>query len=123
MCSSISFKITLLSRLSKILPTQTLVNIYKTFIIPVFDYADTIWATCNLYLQQRIQRLQNRVARIILGDFDYINSRSSDLLNTLKWPNTPKRRDFRTCVLIFKCIHGLVPDYLSDQVVMSCDIH
>ena len=114
---------TLLNRLSKVLPTYTLINIYKTFILPVFDYADTIWTTCNLYLQQRVERLQTRATRIIVGGFDYINSRCFDLLNTLKWPTSKEWQDYRTNVLLFKCIHWLVPANFCDNDVMFCDSH
>ena len=34
-----------------------------------------------------------------------------------------ERRHFRVCCLMFKCMHGLVPNYLSDRVLMQFDMH
>ena len=63
-----------------------------------------------------MQRIQNSLARIICDNFDYIRSRGIDLV-------IRKRRDHFLCVLMFKCIHGLSPHYLSNDVTMHVDIH
>ena len=63
-----------------------------------------------------MQRIQNLLARIICNNFDYIHSRGIDLV-------IRERRDHFLCVLMFKCIHGLAPHYLSNDVTMHVDIH
>ena len=70
----------LLRCISRIVSAQTFILIYKTFILPSLDYADTIWTTCNVFLSQKVQRLQNRAARIILKNSDYDNTSSIDLI-------------------------------------------
>ena len=43
--------------------------IYSSIIQPKFDYAITIWGyTCD----KNLQRLQNRAARIVTGNYDYV---------------------------------------------------
>ena len=37
--------------------------------------------------------------------------------------NVKKRCDYFTCILMFKCIHGLAPNYLVDDVVMNFDVN
>ena len=76
-----------------------------------------------MYLAGRVQRLKNRAVRIISKDFDYINTESQTLIKTLNLQTLNERRDYSTMCLIFKCIHGTVPEYLSDQVIMACDFH
>ena len=50
-----------------------LMLIYSSIIQPQFDYAITIWGyTCDNNLH-KIQRLQNRAARIVTGNYDYYN--------------------------------------------------
>ena len=34
-----------------------------------------------------------------------------------------QRRDFLTCILMFKCLHNLAPNYLSDHIVHQSNIH
>lgn len=113
----------MLNRSSKIVDKNTLIQIYKSFIVPTLDYADTVWHGCSKFLEQKLQTLQNRAARIIEQNFDFINTRGIELLRKLHIQPAIERRNFRTCVLIFKCIHGKVPNYLSDQIIMACDIH
>ena len=70
-----------------------------------------------------VKRIQNLLARIICDNFDYIHSRGIDLVKSLKLQTTRQRRDYFLCVLMFKCIHGLAPHYLSNDVTMHVDIH
>ena len=37
--------------------------------------------------------------------------------------NIAQRRDFLIRILMFKCLHGLAPNYLSDPLVYTHDIH
>ena len=69
-----------------------------------------------------VQRVQNLLARIIFDNFDYIHSRCTDLVPSLKHQTTRERRDYCLCVLMFKCIHGLMSHYLSNDVTMHVDI-
>ena len=61
--------------------------------------------------------------RLILETWRYINSRGIDLVRSLKLQTIRERRDYFLCVLMFKCIHGLAPHYLSNDGTMHVDIH
>ena len=60
-------------------------------------------------------------ARLVTNDFDYVNSRGLDIVKSLKWMNVNQRCQYFTTTLMFKCIHGLAPTYLVDNIVMNCD--
>jgi hypothetical protein len=122
-CKSITKKLGMMNRTSKYVEENTREQIYKSFIQPSFDYADTIWHGCSKFLQHKLQVLQNRAARIIKQDFDYINSRGHDLLKQLNLHNTIQRREYRIGTLMYKCVHGFVPQYLSDQITLVKDMH
>ena len=62
-------------------------------------------------------------ARMICNNYDYINTRGIDLVKSLKLQAIREHRDYFLCVLMFKCIHGLAPHYLSNDVTMVVDIH
>ena len=64
-----------LRRLKPLLPQTTLALIYNSLIQPHFDYCGIVWDGLGRGLGQKLQRLQNRAARIITGS-DY-NTRSS----------------------------------------------
>ena len=59
-------------------------------------------------------KLQKRVARIIL-DTDYF-APSAPLFKQLQWMTIENRITFHKCVLVFKCIKGQAPIYLSNKI-------
>ena len=73
-------------------------------------------------INNKVQRLQNRAARILTGNYDYVNKRGIDLVKTLGLMNISQRRDYFMIMLMFKSIHGLVPNYLCDEITMQRDI-
>lgn len=118
----ISSKIGWLSRLRHIVSRQILELTYKVYIQPLFDYACTVWG-CSSSNINAIQRLQNRAARIITGNFDIINVRGIDLVKSLKWLTVQERIEYFLNVYMYQCIHGYAPAYLVNSVVMACEGH
>ena len=82
-------------------------------------YAISIWGYTTAHNINNIQRLQNRAARILTGNYDYVNTRGIDLVKTLGLMNVSQRRDYFMIMLMFKSIHGLVPTYLFDEITMQ----
>ena len=122
LCKKLVFIASRLSRLRKVIPSYMLANIYFSIIQPKIDYAITLWGyTCqqNLY---KIQRLQNRAAKIVSGNYDYVITRGIELVKSLQWMNVHQRRDYFMSILMFKCIHGLAPDYLCNEITMQNEI-
>ncbi len=87
--------------------------IYQGIIQPRFDYAITIWGITSKYNLSEVQQLQNRAARIITGDFDYVHVQGIDIVKNLKCINIIQRRDYFVELSVFKCIHGMSPSYLT----------
>ena len=71
-------------------PKKCLSQVYNAFVQPYFDYCSLVWQNCKLELQSKLQKLQNRAARIITGDNWEI--RSKDVLNKLNWLPLNQRR-------------------------------
>ena len=82
---------------------------------------------CNIVLiglpKQQINCLQlvvNAAARLINGSsrYDHI----TPLLSDLHWLRVPERIEYKICLLVYKCIHGLAPTYLSDGIKPVCSL-
>ena len=69
---------------------ETLFTIYKSLILPHFDYSDVLWDMLNKGLAQRLQKLPNRSARVITHSSYEI--RSKDILKHLGWETLHERR-------------------------------
>ena len=110
-------------RLSKILPSQLLLNIYKSYVQSKIDYGLSIWGYTAEVKLDRIQQIQNLLARIICNNVDYINCCGIEMMLTLKLQTIRKRRDYFLCIPMLKCIHGLAPHYLCNDVTMYVNIN
>ena len=116
------FIISRLSRLKPVLPSHMLMYIYTSIIQPKIDYAISIWGYTTAHNINKVQRLQHSAARILTGNYDYVYTRGIDLVKTLGLMNVSQRRDYFMIMLMFKSIHGLVPNYLCDEITMQRDI-
>ena len=122
LCKQMDYYMSLLRRLRPIFPRKLLLQIYKSYIQPKFDYGITIYGCTTQQNLNLVQRLQNHAARLITGNFDYINTRGIDLVKSLGLYTIVERRDYFLASLMFKSIHGLAPFYLSNQITMNFDI-
>ena len=119
---NISKKLSWLGRLRHIVPKNILELSYRTYIVPLFDYACTVWGYSNANVSC-IQRLQNRAARIITGCFDIVNVRGVEIVKQLKWQTMQERINYFLSIHIFNCIHGNAPQNLVNSIVMACEVH
>ena len=85
---------------------------HNALIQPHFDYCAPVWDGLSSYLCEKLQKLQNRAARVILQANCEINS--SLLLETLKWDKLSSRRRKQKAIMMFKSLNGLAPVYLQD---------
>jgi hypothetical protein len=122
LCKALGSKIAHLKYLRASANKQILLYIYNTHIQPIIDYGITIWGCAPKVEINRIQRLQNMCARIILGNFDF-NKRGIDLVRELNWMNVSERIHYFTCILMYKCLHEKVPTYLQNEISLKRDIN
>ena len=99
LCKNMNYYLHVLRRLSKILPKQLLLKIYKSFIQSKLDYGLSIWGCTTEGNLDRFQIIQNVCARIICRNFDYINIRGIKLVKSLNLQTIRERRDYFPSVL------------------------
>ena len=116
------FTISRLSRLKNVLAMHILIYIYQSIVQPQVHYAITIWGFISQQNISKVQRLQNRAARIITGNFDYVHVMGIDIVKQLKWMNVIERRDYFMALSVFKCLHEMAPLYLSDCITMNDEV-
>ncbi len=67
MCNKISKRLGLLKRLKKFIPSNTLIMLFNSLVLPHFDYANVVWGTvCGTQIKY-VYKLQKRAARILTG--------------------------------------------------------
>ena len=71
-------------RLRTIFPSALLLNIYKAYVQSKIGYGLSIWGCATEANPNRVQRIQNLLARIIYNNLYYIHSSGIDLVRSLK---------------------------------------
>lgn len=120
-CKTIGFKIGFLSRCSGFTSDWTRLTIYNTCILPHFNYCSSILYLLNKNEMDRLQKLQNRGMRLILGCSRLTSIK--DMLSTLRWLSVKKYVTFFTLVFVHKIKNDLAPKYLQDMLVYNTNIH
>ena len=85
------------------------------------DYCNGVLAGLPLYMFKRLQSVLNAAARLVLV-LPGRQSVSIPMRNKLHWLGFPQRVMYKLCVLSYKCLHGLAPEYLSRWCIRIIDI-
>jgi len=88
---------------------QTLVVV---LVMPRLDYCNATLAGLPVFQHRRLQSVLNAAARLI--HWSPLYEHITPLLQDLHWLRSPERIDFKLAVLVYRCLHGLAPHYLSD---------
>ena len=92
-------------------PTSNLISVYQSIVEPYFGYCVIVWDDISDRLTDKLQKLQNRAARVITGA-DYLTPRT-ELLSRLGWTNLKKRRNKQKTFMMFKNFNGMTSAYLE----------
>ena len=71
---------------------------YKGLVRPVLEYSGSVWDPSGVGLQNELEKVQNRVARFVTGNYNFETGSMTGILEHLKWESFKKRR--RDCRLI-----------------------
>ena len=119
--ANISKRCGVLNRVKYNLPNCTLKMLAEAMIIPNFDYCSPVWSNCNNELKTRLQKHQNKLARIILSAD--IRTPINNMMTSLNWLKLDDRWTNQMLIMIFKCLNGTSPNYLSSKFIFTHSVH
>ena len=99
-------------RICSKLDHDTTRTIIQALIMSKLDYCNSLLLGSASYQLKKIQRIQNMACRIVcnLHQFDHVTPSMHDL----HWLMIPQRIQFKIACLMYKCIKGQAPKYLTD---------
>ena len=107
-----------LRRLGKIRPflsTDAANKLAVSFVLTRLDYCNSLLAGLPDNKLNKLQRIQNHAARIVLRKPRHVSATS--LLRTLHWLPVKARIQYKIACLCFQCLsHNSMPPYLSDRL-------
>ena len=103
----------LMTRFGKLVSTETMLRLYKAFVLPHFCYCSMVWHFSSKQDSDKLDLLSKRILRFTFKDFN------SECNNLLKRAGTANLRDTHLQNMIFttfKCLHfSDYPRYLQDM--------
>ena len=79
------------------------------------DYCNGLLVSCPRYLTDKLQVVLRAAARLV--QLPYQSSVSEVMHRQLHWLDVVDRVNYKIGLLVYKCLHGLAPGYLSDQCI------
>ena len=95
----------------KFIPKHTLKMLYQGFVEPHFRLCCSVWGTCGVTSRCTLEKLQNRVIRIIT-DSPY-DAPAKPLVRQLRLPSIAEMIRQESASMIYKAINGQAPTYSS----------
>ena len=82
----------------------------RSLVLSRLDYSNSMLVNASKVDIDRLQRIQNRAAKIVCraGKYD----RATPLLKQLHWLPVERRISYKVALIVYKCIHKLAPQYL-----------
>ena len=114
LCKAIYLEIRRLKHMSTYVDENSLKTLAASFILSRFDYCNSLFKNINKDLLNKLQKLQNFAAKVILKKS--IRDHVTPCLITLHWLPVQYRIDFKIAVLVYKCLNNLAPSYLSNLI-------
>ena len=113
LCRTLNFHLYNISRVRRMVTDEACNHAVRSLVLSRLDYANSLLVNINVSDIERLQRIQNRAARIILKarKFDH----ATPLLRDLHWLPVSKRIMFKVALNVFKSIHNLAPQYISNM--------
>ena len=119
--NKIKQRLGILRRTRHLIDKDTCFLLYNSIVLPLFDYCDIVYTNSNMTEIVKLQRLQSRAAKIILQvPFD---TRTHEILRTLKWFYFTERNYYHRCVLMYKCVTGSCPSYLAGNFKINNNVY
>ena len=93
------------------LPLEIVNNMYPSVVEPYFRNCFSVWGFCGETLLNKLQKLQNRAARIVTNSS--YDASSLTLIGSLGWLTIKQMIEFETATTVYKSLHGLAAEYIQ----------
>ena len=111
-CKKITAGISAICRVKPFVDKDTLVSIYNAIVRPYFDYCCEVWDVFGEMQSKRLQKLQNRAARVIMDMNNDVNH--SIALRALGWEPLKTERKKAKAKMMYKVLNKMGPKSLTN---------
>ncbi len=80
-----------------------------------------MYESCTQNNLDRLQKMQKQSARIISGSSH--RTHHNDMYADLSWLSLKNRPLMHKCIIVYKCLNGMGPQYLNDKITCNDNVH
>ena len=95
-------------RICNLVDKQTLTSVHNALVPLQFEYCSQVQDTLGFSLYNKLQKLQNRAARVVLSVNN--DTQGSEALGVLGWELLQTRQAKSKAVKMYKVVNGLAPN-------------
>ena len=111
-CKLAYYELRRISSIRHFLSTSATKTLVCSFVLSRLDYCNSLLAGCPQYLIDKLQRVQNNAARLVLRARR--RDHATPLLSSLHWLPIHSRIEYKICSLTYTSLFDSGPIYLSD---------
>ena len=114
LCRSLHYHLSNIARIRPYINKEACGHAVRTLISTRLDYANSLLFGIRAVDIQRLQRVQNRAAKLVfqVGKYEHV----TPLLNELHWLPIGRRITFKILMLVYNCLHRNSPSYLCNLI-------
>ena len=98
------------SKIRHLIDEDTARLVIHALVTSRLDYCNSLLLGTSKRNIHRLQKIQNKAARVVTRSTDEIEK----VLHNLHWLPVESRIHYKICVIIHKCLHNKAPVYLSE---------
>ena len=113
-CQACHFHLRNIGKIRDCLDNDTTHLLVHSFITSRLDYCNSLLSGVPDYLIQRLQKIQNKAARLVLRKGKEVSTKS--ILKEFHWLPIQQRIVYKIALQIFKCLSNMAPAYLCELI-------
>ena len=98
--------------MKNVVPQSTLISVYNAIVQPHFDNCSLVWDIGNVYSLEKLQKMQNRAARVIIGRSYEVKSET--ILREFGWQPLIEKWRENKAVFMYKAKNGKYLTTITD---------
>ena len=111
LCQAYHYHLRNIGKIRNLIDAPTTHMLVHAFITSRLDYCNSLLFGIPNFLKERLQKIQNKAAKLITKKGE---DNSKTILKELQWLPIETRIDFKIACHIYKCLHGPAPPSLSE---------
>jgi len=116
------FHLRQIRRVRRSLDAEPAAKLVHAFVTSRFDYCNVVLAGSPKVTTDKLQRVMNSAARVVSNTRKFDSGLSRLLHDELHWLDVADRVQFKRAVLVYQCLHGTAPLYVTESCTQTADV-